>query len=266
MPAPTLTRPTPESYYYSGQGRLAFGDRDPDTGAYSNVTFVGNVTSLTVDLAVDKFEHKESMTGNRSIDLTVIKEKKPTFKFTAESLNKDILAFGLFGAATTTVAGDIIGELATVALGKAVALKHVNVYDVVVTHLPSTVLVLGTDYYLDGEFGTVYPIDSAGVTEADEWSIDYSFIAYDRVDAFLTGTPPEKYVRFEGLNTVTGDLRLIEIPRAAFDPLTGLEFINDELGSGEFSGNILADPFILAAGASQYFTEKRLGPGLNMAP
>jgi len=261
-----MTRPIPESYYYSGQGRLALGDRDPTTGAYSNVTFVGNVTSLTVDLAIDKFEHKESMSGNRSIDLTVIKEKKPTFKFTAESLNKTLLAFGLFGASTVAAGAAVVDEPHVVNLGKAITLAHPNVYDVVVTGPAAAVRTVNVDYYIDEEFGTLYPIDSATVAEAEAWTVSYSYAPYDRIDAFLTGTPPEKYVRFEGLNTVSGDLRLIEIPRAAFDPLTGLEFINDELGSGEFAGNILADPFILTSGVSQYFTEKRFEAGTNVAP
>lgn len=259
-----MTRPTPDSYYYSGQGRLGFGDRDPNTGAYANITFVGNVTSLQIDLVNEKFEHKESMTGNRAIDLTVAKEKKPTFKFTAESLLKSLLAVGLYGTTATTAAGVVSNETHTVELGKAIRLRHPNVYSVVVTHVTGpTVMVLNTDYYLDGEFGTIYPIDSASVTEGDDWEVDYNYAAYDRVDAFMTGTPPEKYVCFEGLNTVNGDLRLIEIPRAAFDPLTGLEFINDELGSGEFSGNILADSFIVSG--SQFFIEKRFEAGTNHA-
>lgn len=80
-------RPIPESYYYSGQGRLAIGDRNESTGALSNLVFVGNVTSLTIDIATTKFEHKESMSGGRLIDLTIIQEKNATFKFSSESLD-----------------------------------------------------------------------------------------------------------------------------------------------------------------------------------
>jgi hypothetical protein len=271
-----MTRPTPSSYYYSGQGRLAIGDRDPATGAYSNLTFVGNVTSLTIDLSTDKFEHKESMSGNRAIDLTVVKEKKPTFKFTAESLSKRLMAIGFYGTEGTQATGAIVDEQAVVKITggaggvggvpAAIALKHPNVYNVVINkQAGGTLMVLNTDYFLDGEFGTVYPVDTAAVADGDVWLIDYNYAPYDRVDAFMSGTPPEKYIRFEGLNTVNGSMRLIEIPRAAFDPLTGLEFINEELGSGEFAGNIIEDPFIVAGGISKYFTEKRFAAGSNHA-
>jgi len=263
-----MTRPTPESYYYSGQGRLAIGDRDPTTGAYSNVTFVGNVTSLNIDIEIDKFDHIESMTGNRATDFSLIKSKTPAFTFTAESLNKRLLSIGLFGTTGTSAGAAVTNEQHTIKLdtNSAVVLKHPNVYGVSVTKVAGSVaLVENTDYYLDAEFGTLYPIDSANVAANDVWEIDYNYAAYDRVDSLMSGTPPEKYIRFEGLNTVSGDLRLIEIPRAQFAPLTGLEFINEEVGSGEYTGTILEDSKIVTNGVSKYFTEKRFAAGTNHA-
>jgi hypothetical protein len=88
--------------------------------------------------------------------------------------------------------------------------------------------------------------------------IAYTHAGYDYVEAFTTGTPPEKYLRFEGLNTIDGDLRLVEIYRGAFDPLTGMEFINEELGSGEFGGNALPDLTITDTAKSKYFRERRI--------
>ncbi len=102
-------RPVPTSYYYSGQGRLGIGDRDPVTGAFDSVVYVGNVTSLAADIAVQKFEHKESMSGDRGTDLTVVQEKNATFKFTAESLKLDLLAIGLYGASSSVTGGTVTG-------------------------------------------------------------------------------------------------------------------------------------------------------------
>lgn len=258
-----MTRPLPQSYYYSGQGRLAIGDRDPATGKYSNVLFIGNVTSLELDIATDKFDHQESMDGLRTIDVSFSKTNTATFKFTSESLKLELLAIGLYGDTSSKVAGDVTSEVHTFKQGTALPLLNPNVTDVVVKTTAATPVTLaeGTDYIVDEGFGTIYPVvGSAIVTEAGvAVTVDYSHGAFDQVDVFTQSQAPEKYLRFEGLNTLNGDLRLIEIPRAQLDPLTGLEFINDELGSGDFSGSILMDPFIAGGiGNSQFFRERRI--------
>lgn len=255
-------RPIPESYYYSGQGRLGIGDRDPVTGKLSGVIFVGNVTSLNIDISVDKFEHKESMSGNRAVDLTIIKEKKATFKFTAESLDLDLLASGLYGQTSAVVGATAAGEVHFAERGKVVPLLHQNVTSIttITTVTGTTALVEDTDYTIDLGFGTIYIDLGSTVVDVlgEDIIITYVYGAYDRLEAFTTGTPPERYLRFEGLNTVNGDLRLLEVPRAAFDPLTGLQFINEELGNGEFGGSILPDVTITTTGLSQYFRERRV--------
>jgi len=252
-------RPVPTSYYYSGQGRLAIGDRDTTTGELSNMIFVGNVTSLTIDIATDKFEHKESMSGNRAVDVTVIKEKNATFKFTSESLILDLLSVGLYGTSASVTGAAVTNEAHFASPGKAFPLKYPNCSAISVEKTTGAVaLVEGTDFQYDAGFGTIYILSTSTVITAADTpvTVDYTYGNHTRLDAFMDGTPPERYLRFEGLNTIDGSLRLLEIPRAALDPLTGLEYINEELGSGEFGGNILPDTTILSG--SQYFRERRV--------
>ncbi len=258
----TSVRPIPTSYYYSGQGRLGLGSYDPDTGEVNDLLFVGNVTSLQMDIAVTKFEHKESMSGDRAIDLTIIQEKKATFKFTGESLALDLLASGFYGT-QGSVAGATATEVHKARRGYAIPLKHPNVTAVtaITTVTGPTALVENTDYQIDLGFGTIYILAGTSVVDADpgeDITITYTYDDHDVLEAFTTGTPPERFVRFEGLNTVNGDLRLIDIPRAAFDPITGLQFINQDLGSGEFNGNILPDLTVVDPTKSKYFREKRI--------
>jgi hypothetical protein len=260
-------RPTPTSYYYSGQGRLGIGDYDSTSGEFKNVVFVGNVTSLTLDIEVTKFEHKESMTGDRAVDLTIIQEKNATFSFTSESLILPLLAAGLYGTQGTQAGAAVASELHYAKRGYAIPLKHPDVSALSIeTVVGSTPLVegadAGDDYQVDFEFGTVYINSDSTViisaTAEQQVDIAYTHAGYDYVEAFTTGTPPEKYLRFEGLNTIDGDLRLVEIYRGAFDPLTGMEFINEELGSGEFGGNALPDLTITDTAKSKYFRERRI--------
>jgi len=252
-------RPTPSSYYYSGQGRLGIGSRNATTGELYDLLFVGNVTSLTIDIAVKKFEHKESMTGNRSIDLTIIQEKNATFKFTAESLKLDLLALGLYGAKSAVTGTSVTDEVHLARRGYAFNTLHPNISALTLTTVTgATSLVEDTDYTYDSGFGTIYIKSTSTVVDVDPGeniNVDYTYGAYDQLDAFTTGTPPERFLRFEGLNTVNGDLRVIDVFRGAFDPLTGLQFINEELGSGEFAGNILQDTTRVSG--SQYFIERR---------
>lgn len=255
-------RPIPTSYYYSGQGRLGIGSRNPTTGELYDLLFVGNVTSLSIDIATTKFEHKEAMTGQRLIDLTIIQEKNATFKFTAESLALDLLSTGLYGSKSSVVSGTVTAEVHLARRGYAIPLAHPGVSAVTISTVaaPVTPLVEGVDYTVDEGFGTVYINSLSTVVNADPGenvNVSYSYGTYDKLEAFTQGTPPERFLRFEGLNTVNGDLRLLDIPRASFDPLTGLEFINEELGAGEFNGTLLPDLTVTQAGVSQYFRERR---------
>lgn len=257
-------RPIPESYYYSGQGRLGIGDRDPVTGKFSNVIFPGNVTSLTVDISTDKTEHKESMTGQRTVDRTIITQKNATFAFTAESLTKELMSVGLFGEHAEIPAGTVADEPHTCGgPGFAIPLTYQNVSDVVITMDGGTgTPVVDVDYEIDHGFGTIYVKEGSTVLIKDaKIKVAYSYGKATRIDAFTQGTPPERYLRFEGLNTDNGDLVLLEIPRAAFDPVTGREYINEEFGTAEFQGNILLDPTITTQGKSQFFRETRISAG-----
>lgn len=250
-------RPIPQSYYYSGQGRLGIGTRDSN-GIVNDLIFVGNVTSLNMEIGTEKFEHKESMSGQRAIDLTIVQERTANFSFTAESLILDLLSVGLYGQhASVAGATDTLTTVCT--KGKAIPLRHPNVE---ITSIVSgaTPLVEGVDYGVDEGFGTVYILATSTVitTEDQAITIGYTYGDHDKLEAFTTGTPPERFLRFEGLNTINGDLRMIDLYRANFDPLTGMEFINEELGSGEFGGTLLPDLNIVDPTLSQYFRERRV--------
>lgn len=330
-----MTRPIPTSYYYSGQGRLLIGERN-STGGGVNFVPVGNVTSLTVDIAVTKFEHKESMSGVRATDATIITEQKATVKFSTESLNIANLVLGLYGETSTTTSTAVVAEPHVYTAGGAIALKnpavsaltistgttqtvvycHVTaggtgytsaptvgftggagtgaaatavLTDGVVTSITITnagtgytsaptigftggagtgaaatayvgaVPALTTDYTLDADFGTIYPVStSTKIIDGMTILVSYTAGVVSRVDALTSGTAPERFLRFEGLNTYNGDLVLLELPRTAIDPITGLEYINENFGKADFTGNILLDSLITSG--SQFFVQRTITP------
>lgn len=313
-----------ENYYYSGQGSLYMGTRDAE-GKPEGLVRVGNVAELTIDIEVTNFEHKESESGQRLVDLTINKEKKGTFTYKLENLSLDNLAVGLFGT-TATVAGgantdeavklyksatagvemktplakpDVSAVTVTSRDGEdsdawvtltAYALgvyKHPvtpNLYYYKVTTAGTTagpeptwpttagdtvvdgtvtwtcmgkiIKEVGTDYTVDAKPGDIVVPSTSSVESGRVYEVDYTNAASVKLDVFTT-TPPQRWLRFEGLNTAdTGSRVVVDIFKAQFDPLTGYGLLNEELAQVDMKGTILADPLQLTG--SKYFRQHNI--------
>lgn len=254
--------------YYSGQGSLYVAKRNATTGAAEGFIAVGNVPELTLDIEVDKFEHKESESGSRLLDLTIIKEKKGKFKFKLENLSIENLAMGLFGT-SATVAGGMVAvgspEIVTIPMGAKsmrFALANPDVSTVVVKDSTGvTTYVSPADYTVDAKNGVIIiPATGAIVTAAGSAAttikVSYTFAAYTNLEAFTSAAAPERWLRFEGLNTVDNSRVIIDLFRAQFDPLTGYSLINDDLGAVDMAGALLADSFITVG--SKFFRQRNV--------
>jgi hypothetical protein len=248
--------------YYSGQGRILIGKRDNATGRAYGFRHVGNCSALSVDIAVEKFAHKESTSGLRAQDLSVVKSQTATMKTTCESLSNENLALGLYGKSTKVAGAAVVDEFHpfdTVDAG-VIALDFPNVSLVTVktgadkATATAVANVQNAAYEVDPTFGTIYVKDKTKFTGANVY-VSYTYGASTKLDVFTNPVPAEVAVRFEGLNTINGEAVLITIPRVTFDPLTGLQFINDELSNAEFTGNVLLDPKIDASTGSQFMSK-----------
>lgn len=248
-----------QNYYYSGQGSLLAAQRDPVTGKPMGFERIGNVPELTIDIEVTNFEHKESETGARGLDLIINKERKGKFTFKMESITLENLALGLMGAASTVAGGTVSGESVKVYLGLRTPLEHPDVTITSIT-IDATPLVEGTDYTLDAANGVIIWPDTAttNVAAGDVATVAYTYGGYDRLDAFTQSSANERYLRFEGLNTVDDSRVIVDLYRCQFDPLTGYGLINEELAQVDVTGFLLADPFITAAGKSKFFIQRNI--------
>ena len=61
--------------YFSGQGRVYIATRAAN-GLPAAMRWVGNVPDLKITLETEKLEHKESSSGQRQTDLSLITGKK----------------------------------------------------------------------------------------------------------------------------------------------------------------------------------------------
>jgi hypothetical protein len=245
------------NYYYSGQGSLMAAVRDAVTGKPKGFERIGNVPELSIDIEVTNFEHKESETGARGLDLIINKERKGKFTFKMESITLDNLALGLMGTSAAVAGAPVSDEPHKVYLGKRVPLAHPDVSAVTVT-VGVTPMILGTDYTLDLKNGVIiWPaVATANAVENADVVVDYTYGGYNRLDAFTQSSANERYLRFEGLNTVDDSLVIVDMYRCQFDPLTGYGLINEELASVDVSGSLLSDPFITTPGASKFFIQR----------
>lgn len=301
--------------YYSGQGSLLVATRNPTTGAPQGFVRVGNVPALSVAIAVEKFEHSESESGNRQKDLTLIKSKSGTAEFTMESVTALNRALGFYGSITDTEAGTVTAEVVPMFTNGGSILANINVSDVTVKAtaglsaatwtatatlslgafiVPSTpnqhyyevttagttgasaptfpvngttvtdgsavlkdrgliILVEDDDYTVNYSAGTLWA--SAGVFKAGESAtVGYDYAAFTQIDAFTDPVAPIRWLRFEGLNTVDGTPKIVDIFKVQFDPVTDYSLINEELAQPKLTLNILADTN--RASGSQFFRER----------
>lgn len=88
-------------------------------------------------------------------------------------------------------------------------------------------------------------------------TVDYSYAAQVRVDA-LTTAAPEKFLRFEGLNTLDGNNPVVvEVFKFVLDPASEFGLITgEEAASLAIEGSVLADP--LQSSGSQFYREMAL--------
>jgi len=266
--------------YYSGQGSLYVAERNAD-GTPKGFLPLGNVPTFEISVEVTKFEHKESESGARAVDLSIVQEKKGTFTMTLENLTIDNLATAFWGSSAVTAA--VVAGTATVT-----AYVHADTYDYRIP-LPypavDTVVLKDSGETITYELGTSEGdtvnslngwVDEAGgsivifntakqtsrgaannIADLDVLHItSYNAGASSTMYAF-TQDSLVRYLRFEGINTVdtgSGTKRLIvNMFKSQLDPLTGYGLINEELGSLQITGNLLYDE--LQTGTSKFFEQ-----------
>ncbi|BAO82915.1 hypothetical protein SMCB_0687 [Serpentinimonas maccroryi] len=230
--------------YFSGQGRVYIGARDIN-GNPAGLTFVGNVPELKVSLSVETLEHQESQSGQRLTDLQLIKTKKGEFACTLEELIAVNLELALYGSTTTATPGTVTGERLPnpVTPGSLNLLTRQNVSAVQIRDSSTPPLTLpASQYNVNAQHGSLVLLDvTTGGPYTAPFTVDYAH-GTAQSTAMFTQPLPERWIRFEGLNTADGNRAVvIDLYRVAINPAKELSVITDELLKFELSGQVLAD-------------------------
>lgn len=254
-----------QSTYFSGQGVVLIGDRDPVTGKGKNFVPVGNVSDLKISISTSVLEHKESQSGARGIDLRLTTEVKANLSMSLESFNAANMSIALRGSATTVPGGSVVDEAHEFAKGKIIALDRIGVSNLALSK-GATPLVAYTagmaegdwDYKLNGDAGSILcatTVKTVGLVDGDDLAGDYDYAAQEVVNA-LTEAATEKFVRFEGLNTADeNNPVVVEVFRFLTDPLKELSLLSDTVQNYALEGTILLDA---VQDGSKYFRSTML--------
>ncbi|WP_245213537.1 hypothetical protein [Pseudomonas aeruginosa] len=146
-----------ETYFY-GQGEI---DAAPIVnGVLGKWRWIQDVSAMSIQLAVEKVEHKESYSGQKALARSFPIGKTATVNITLHSIGPDNLALTLYGKVVTKAAGSVTGEVlpADLVAGDVIRLANFGVSELVITDSASSPAPLDPQYYAlraDGAYGEV---------------------------------------------------------------------------------------------------------------
>lgn len=260
------------NHYFSGQGVVMIGSRDPVTGNPIGLRPVGNVPDMKIAIGTTVLDHKGSQDGQRATDKRLQTEVKVSCSITLENWNAVNLAKALRGDQAPISAGSVLDEEVMAYPGLVSGLKYIKVTNVVVQQGATTLTeytdgVAAWDYKVNQDAGSIMLNDGVAVAYAgyvptsppesgDELTVSYNYAAQYLVDA-MTQPLTENWLRFEGLNTVEENSPVIvDVFRFSNDPLRELALLSDTFGQFVIEGACLKDDTRLTG--SKYFSIKKL--------
>ena len=231
-----------QSSTFSFQGKVYLATRDVN-GNCTAMVYSGNAPLLKVALTTTVKDHKESTSGQRIIDDRLITEKKCDITLELDNWNSQNLAIAMYGAVNTTAAGTATGELLPTGLvaNNYVRLQQPNVSSLVITDSAGTPATLSpaTDYNLISANGGIVEILNVG-TYVQPFKAAYSYAGSADVNMFSQAAP-ERWLVFDGINTVNNQPVLVDLYRVRFDPLKELDLVIDDYAKLQLMGSALWD-------------------------
>lgn len=236
------------SELYSLQGSFFSAVRHTTTGQPGKRTWLGNASAATLAMSVTKSDKNESFSGSRGLYGSLITAKSATLNITLDEFLVENLALALHSTPVAIASGSVSDEALPSGLvaGDEVQLDKRFTSSLVLTDSAATpaTLVEGTDYEIVSAAGGIIKIlDPIGLTQPFEAA--YSYAAADSLAIFANATPPERWIFFDGINTVTGNKVILDLFRVQFDPVSDFGLINDDWGGLQLTGTLLLDPINL---------------------
>lgn len=232
------------SKLYSLQGKFYSALRDAVTGKPGKLTWLGNASEATLDLETETSDKNESFSGNRLLYGVLQRAKSARLSITLDEWLTENLALGLYGTQIDVTGATVTDEALPTGLAAndLVVLDKPMISAVTITDSaasPAT-LVANTDYSIESANRGIIKILNVG-SFTQPFLVDYTYGTHKSLAMFTNVTPPERYIVFEGIDTVNGMKVAIDLYRMQFNPTTGFGLINDEWGTLQLEAVALYD-------------------------
>lgn len=224
--------------YHFGQGRLNLIVRDAQ-GDMGVSTFVGDVESAELALNVEFIDNKESVSGKNALNVHHAFGLGGEITINAKSFDLDNLALGLYASKVTVNNGTVTAEElpAGLVVGDEVFLQNPKASSIVLTDSAGSPATLTANQHyqvMDADTGRIKILSLGSFTQP--FKAAYSFGARKELGVFTT-QPPERWMRYEGINILTGTKVMLDLFRVSFNPMGSLPMINSGNAVGQFAMN-----------------------------
>lgn len=237
---------TSSKYYAVGQGKVYIASRD-STGRTSGFTWMGDADGFELTGSQNFLDWQESFSGNRARVGHIPTSTDLGFTLNLKNIDTENIAKAFYATRSTSAGASVVAEPIDAYASSMVPLANPGVSAVVVTKLPSTVLVAGTDYSVDAANGTItFLPGSTAVTGTSKvpCTVSYTFAAYEGKLQFLSDTIKDYILRFEGKSQYDGKAVVYQLHRANFNLAASLQLIGTDVSSLALEGAVLAAPEI----------------------
>jgi hypothetical protein len=236
--------------YFFGKGRVFFAEKDETTGLAKQLIWAGNVKKLNFGFETELLTHKEDYTGQGLEDVRKVIGKSASMTAEMENFDLDMLALGLYSSKVSVDGSTVEGEPlpAGLAVGDEVATQHPKISLLVVKDSAGTpgTLTLNTHYSIeDATTGRIKILNLGSFTQPFE--LDYTYGARKDLGIFMS-TPPNRWLRYEGINLLTNKKALFELYNLSLDVMSELALISDgnTVSGYTMKGAALMEPLIPA--------------------
>ncbi len=254
-----------DTTYYVGQGNVTLAPRI-SSGAINGGAFnVGDCSQLQVSFKQGFVDLQENQSGKGYDALHAPVSVDGSLKMTMQQWSSVNLTKALWGTAPTGAAGGTVtAETTTGYNGGKTYLANVNITSLVLTKLPSTVLVEGTDYTVDGSYGSYTILPGSTLVPSGPGvalAAAYTFAPNNGNIQVLAGGPTEYAVTVESKNVANPFVDAsnsafaairFQIYRVQFALPAMLDLIGRKDSSLDLEGKILIDPTVTGAGLSPF--------------
>lgn len=217
---------------FSGQGKIYLADRDP-SGNPKGFSFMGNSPNFSVRPITELSSRIESNNDPSSyLDNSEDRSSSYSVNFTLDAFTLENLQYILYGEADVIPAGSATIQK-QLYYGRNI-LGEVNLTSCVVSGSPNGIQI-------DLKNGVIeIPKDSL-IVEGLYYNISYSWAEHTAVNMFSKRVK-DKWLRFEGVNSVDLSTIVFDLPRVRLLPAE-LELISDGIYEADFNGVGLRDAY-----------------------